>query len=44
MDKNLTNYLNSFPTLKLTIFEDKKILLIEINREKTLNAMNAQFS
>ncbi len=42
MNDNVKSYLTSFSTLKLTLYEDKKILLIELNRPKKLNTFNLQ--
>jgi enoyl-CoA hydratase/carnithine racemase len=37
---NLEEYLKLFTTLKITILEEKKILIIALNRPKQLNALN----
>lgn len=37
---NLEEYLKLFTALKITILEDKKILIISLNRPKQLNALN----
>ena len=40
MDKS--NFLSSFKTLKVSVVDNSKILLVEINRQKSLNAMNGE--